>query len=302
LPEEFDQKTATWRQPTQTARTAGQRETPCLIVITGNELGKLFQIARDEMFIGRHRDCDVCVSDDAVSRRHARIVRMGDRVLVEDLDSTNGTFVNGVRIKKETLQDGDKILVGTTAILKFSYQDALEIQFQEHLFSSAVKDWLTQCYNKRYLEERLAAEYPYALRHNMSLALILFDLDYFKAVNDTHGHLVGDYVLRGVCDRVRGLLRREEFLARYGGEEFVILARETGADGARVLAERCREGIASGRFEHGGQVVPMTASFGVAEFADGKPPTPEGLIQAADEAMYLAKKHGRNRVEIAGAT
>ena len=275
-----------------------KRRNACLIVIAGNDIGKLYQLTSDNVTVGRDDDCHVRISDESVSRRHARVYRQSaDTFMLEDLDSTNGTFCNGVAVRQKVLEDGDKVMIGSTTILKFSYQDASEIDFQESLFSSIARDWLTQAYNKRYFEQALATEFSFAERHQSLLSLLMFDLDHFKKINDTYGHVAGDFVLKEFCRQLTAILRSEVWIARFGGEEFVILARGTDRKGACVLAERCRATIAAVRFDFEGTVIPLTVSIGVATYPHEKISSPADLVAAADAALYQAKKGGRNRVE-----
>jgi len=274
-----------------------KRRNACLIVIAGNDLGKLHILTHDNVIIGRDDDCPVHISDESVSRRHARIFRQGDEsFMLEDLGSTNGTFCNGTAVHEKVLEDGDKVMVGSTTILKFSYQDASEINFQESLFISIVRDWLTQTYNKRYFDQALATEFLFASRHNSLLSLLMLDLDHFKNINDTYGHVAGDFILKEFCRQLTANLRKEESVARFGGEEFVILARGTNAEGASVLAERCRAAIASARFDFEGTIIPLTVSIGVASYPHKSISCADDLVSAADAALYQAKNSGRNRV------
>jgi len=274
-----------------------KRRNACLIVIAGRDLGKLYILTRDSVLIGRDDECFVRISDESVSRKHVRICRTDDESFVlQDLGSTNGTFCNGTLVREKILGDGDKVMVGSTTILKFSFQDASEIHFQESLFTSIVRDWLTQTYNKRYFDQVVETEFTYASRHNSLLSLLMLDLDHFKNVNDTYGHVAGDFILKEFCRLLTAILRREESIARFGGEEFVILARGTDANGACTLAERCRATIASARFEFEGTVIPLTVSVGVATFPHHAISSTADLVGAADAALYQAKNLGRNRV------
>jgi two-component system cell cycle response regulator len=293
-------KTGQWDVRAISPERGDERRNACFIVIAGRDLGKLYILTHDDVLIGRDEECSVCISDESVSRRHARVFRQGPETFVlEDLGSTNGTFCNGKQIQKKVLADGDKVMAGSTTILKFSYQDASEIDFQERLFSSIVRDWLTQAYNKRYFEQTLANEFTYASRHQGFLVLLMFDLDHFKGINDTHGHIAGDFILKEFCRQLTAILRKEESIARFGGEEFVILARGTDRAGACVLAERCRATIEAARFDFEGTVIPLTVSVGVAAYPAEGILTPEDLIATADSALYHAKAGGRNRVETA---
>jgi two-component system cell cycle response regulator len=175
-----------------------------------------------------------------VSRRHARVVQAGGEVRIEDLDSANGTFVNGQSIRSAALHDGDKIQMGSTTILKVSYANELEENLQQKMQDAAIYDGLTKGCTKRHFLHRLEMEVAYAKRHGAPLSLLLLDVDYFKLVNDGLGHLAGNHVLATLAQIVRSTIRTEDLFARYGGEEFAVLCRGTRIDNALAIAERLR--------------------------------------------------------------
>jgi diguanylate cyclase (GGDEF)-like protein len=195
------------------------------------------------------------------------------------------------------LADGDKLQFGTSTVLRFEYQDETDHAFQRHMFESASRDGLTGVLNKRYFLERLDADVAHARRYHQHLSLLLFDIDHFKAVNDTYGHPSGDHILRGVASVVTSAVRREDVFARYGGEEFGVLARSTDLSTAVDLAERLRRTVETGHFDAEGTVIPVTISVGVASLTQLPERTAAALVAAADEALYRAKAAGRNRVE-----
>jgi two-component system, cell cycle response regulator len=171
--------------------------------------------------------------------------------------------------------------------------------FQRQMFESASRDALTQIYNKRFLIEQLQSEYAYAARHGTELSLLLFDIDHFKRINDTHGHPAGDYVLAQLCRIVIPTIRTEDVFARYGGEEFVILSRTTNRAAAQIVAERVRRIIEQCEFVFEGRRIPVTVSIGIAAMPDRSIGSPEALVSVADKALYDAKRGGRNRVVLA---
>ena len=144
---------------------------------------------------GAGKDAQIRLLDDGISREHAQLVIQADRVVLEDLGSTNGTYCNGLKVDRKELADGDKILVGSTTILKFTYHDNLDEIFQKQMYESALRDGLTKAFNKRYFTDRLESEFTFSTRHMTPLTLVLFDIDHFKNVNDTFGHPAGDSVL-----------------------------------------------------------------------------------------------------------
>jgi two-component system, cell cycle response regulator len=276
-------------------KVANRRDRAHLIVLAGGSLGQMFRVDKSETVIGRAADTSIRLEDDGVSRRHARVVQEGSEVWIEDLDSANGTFVNEDRIVRRQLHDGDKIQMGSTTILKFTYGDELEESFQQKMYDAALHDGLTGAFNKRHFLDRVPAEIAYARRHRTPLTLLMFDVDHFKQVNDRYGHIAGDYVLAQIAQIVTGTLRAEDLFARYGGEEFAVLCRGVPIEKASVLAERIRAKVETFLFEHHGHRIPVTVSIGVALFVDHAEAVTQ-LVADADAALYAAKRAGRNCV------
>ena len=268
-----------------------------LVVISGPSFGEMYKLKGERSTLGRGERTDIRVLDDGVSREHSAIERDGGKMVLVDLGSTNGTFCNGGRVTRHDLTDGDKISIGATTILRFTYQDQVDEHYQKKLFESALRDGLTSTFNRRYFVDRLHTEIRFAVRHEKSLALLFVDIDHFKKINDTHGHLAGDAVLAAVARVMTETIRAEDVLARYGGEEFAVICREIDLEGARILGERLRVAVEEERFEHDGKVVPVTVSVGAA--VESKVDDAQAFIAAADAAMYDAKRSGRNRVCIA---
>jgi diguanylate cyclase (GGDEF)-like protein len=275
------------------------RDRAYLIVLTGAEVGQMFKLSNENMLIGRTDDADITLHDDGISRTHARIWVDDDGVQIEDLGSRNGTYCNGTRIEKHTLGDGDKIHVGRTTVLKFTYQDELDESFSRQMYDSALSDALTQAANRRHLLERIDSELSYALRHQVPLSVVMLDLDHFKGINDQHGHLAGDQALVALAQCIRDQIRNEDIFGRYGGEEFMVVCRGIRQAQAGILAERLRSSIAALALEHEGKEVRLTASFGVAGLPEVPARTVSDLIAAADRALYAAKDAGRNCVVVA---
>jgi two-component system, cell cycle response regulator len=269
-----------------------------LIVLQGSNVGSMYKIDGPEVLIGRASAAGMRLHDDGVSRRHARIVQKNGELFIEDLESANGTLVNGERVNSQLLQDGDKIRFGSTTILKFTYHDNLDESFQQQMYDAAIRDALTKVFNKKHFLDRLETEHAYAKRHRTPLALVMFDLDHFKKVNDTYGHLAGDAALVSVAKLAMSSVRTEDTVARYGGEEFAVTCRGIDGTHAAILAERMRATIAGTVIEWEGQRLPITISVGVAAYPDFDPATPTDLVAAADQALYESKRTGRNRVTI----
>jgi two-component system, cell cycle response regulator len=295
-----DEPTQIGRVDRALIRAQTRRDRAYLIVLAGENLGQMFPIRNAETVIGRAADASVRLKDDGVSRKHARLIHKDGEVSVEDLKSANGTLVNGQRIERAALQDGDKIQVGSTTILKFTYADRLEEDFQQKMYEAALHDGLTRAYTKRYFLDRLPTEIAYARRHATPLSLLMMDVDHFKMVNDTHGHPAGDYVLVVLSQLIATALRTEDIFARYGGEEFLVLCRGVPLDNAALLAERLRARIETASFDYQEKHIPVTVSVGVASYFD-QPDAGTRLIADADAALYQAKRAGRNRVARAGS-
>jgi diguanylate cyclase (GGDEF)-like protein len=279
----------------------GESSSAYLIVIGGSQVGEMFQIRKRATVVGRGEGVDVQLGDDGVSRRHALVQLEAGNVSIRDLGSCNGTLRNGVRVTgSEVLTDGDKISLGGTTILKFTYQDELDERFARRLYESAVNDGLTGLHNRRFFDERLRAELMFATRHRSPLALLLLDIDHFKRVNDELGHQVGDFVLRETAARMRSALRGEDILSRYGGEEFAVLCRNTDAAQAVALAERVRAVVAEAIELPEGAPLRVTASVGIAIAPGPGLSDDDGLVRAADVALYEAKRKGRDRSAVFG--
>jgi two-component system, cell cycle response regulator len=275
-----------------------------LTVLQGTDVGACFMLPKEQNVLGREPGAEVMLEDDSVSRQHARIHARGDGIYdIEDLGSTNGTYVAGALVSgRVRLMDGVRVQVGHT-LLRFALQDEVERAASRRIYEMSVRDGLTGVYNRRYFEERMASEFAFAARHKTPLSLILADIDHFKRINDSWGHHAGDTVLRRVAVELQAGVRTEDVVARFGGEEFAIVARGIDVDGARMFAERVRVIIQRSVITWEGDRMPVTMSLGVAHNqGNATIDKPELLVAAADMALYSAKHAGRNRVEVAGKT
>jgi two-component system cell cycle response regulator len=277
-----------------------RRDRAHLLVLAGEGLGQMFRIEQPETLLGRAADAALQLRDDGVSRRHARILQNAGQLWIEDLGSANGTLLNGERVRRALLRDGDKIQIGSTTILRFTYTDELEEEFQQRMHDAALYDGLTKACNKRHFLHQLGIEVSYAKRHGTPLTLLMLDVDHFKRVNDNHGHPAGDYVLATIAQIFRSSLRAEDLFARYGGEEFAVLCRDATIDKGLALADRLRAKVETFVFEQRQQRIVVTISVGVASWFD-QPDSSTQLIADADAALYKAKTGGRNRVVVRGA-
>jgi diguanylate cyclase (GGDEF)-like protein len=273
------------------------RRDACVIHIypTGPGMGTRYPLADEAIVLGRGNDCDIRINDHSVSRRHARIQATDDEFYAVDLQSTNGTFVNDSPISISKLKDGDYLRIGN-CIYRFLTGGNVEAEYHEEIYRLTIVDGLTEIHNKRYLLEFLDRELARSLRHRRPLALILFDLDHFKRINDELGHLAGDKTLRELAAAVKARVRREELFARFGGEEFVIVLPETTREGACIVAERVRCLVEQMAFEYEGKAYPVTISLGIGMTMGETLIAPDELIRLADDKLYEAKDRGRNCV------
>jgi two-component system cell cycle response regulator len=297
MQDDWDEKTVVSTEVAAAAPSGRKRAR--LIVLAGGNVGEMHEIS-PQLVLGRGRESDLRLQDDGISRKHSSVRIVGEEVLFEDLGSTNGSFVNGERVMHHTLVEGDKIQIGGGVILKFTYHDELDEDFQKQMFESASRDMMTQLYNKRFFLEQLDSEFAFAVRHGSDLSLLMFDIDHFKLVNDTYGHLAGDYVLSELARVVMPGIRIEDTFARYGGEEFVLLSRNTG-ETAAVVGERLRRSIEQHLFLHEDASLNITVSLGLGCLPNSSIGSPEELIAVADKALYEAKRAGRNRLVAAGS-
>ncbi|MCU0663011.1 MAG: diguanylate cyclase [Myxococcota bacterium] len=281
----------------------------CFVVLAGSNVGSVITLDDDVIVIGRDSTCNLQILDEGVSRFHARVLTdEHGEVIVQDMGSTNGTFVSGERISKRRLRDGDKVLVGRQTVLKFVLQDSLERTYYDEMYESSTRDALTGTYNRKYCLERMVQDLSFARRHRLPFSCLIFDLDHFKKVNDTHGHQTGDQALVSVASAVLATVRTEDVVGRYGGEEFVIVASGTDAIGGATLGERIRKIVSESEIEvrsSAGGLIHVTVSVGVASVRPGSIIDAHTVLGEADKNLYRAKEAGRNCVvatEIGEAT
>ncbi|MCA9063557.1 MAG: diguanylate cyclase [Planctomycetaceae bacterium] len=255
---------------------------------------QLVRLGDSLTLLGRDPVCDVVLNQTAVSRRHAAIDLTDDGYVVRDLNSTNGTFLDDEKIEGEVLlQGGELIRIGNT-VLKFLSAMDQEAQYHEVVRQLMTRDPLTNTFNRGFLIPTLEKQ----LRNSAApgTAVILLDLDLFKSVNDTYGHLVGDEVLRIFCERIRPLLRSTDLLARLGGEEFLILCPQTSQDDALRVAERVRLSVSGQKFSTQAGRINVSCSLGVTFAPASGSLGVDDVLAEADHWLYVAKHDGRNCV------
>ena len=270
----------------------------CLVRIHPHSIGEgIIHLSRDSVVIGRDKLCQIELNDPSTSRQHAQIDFTPSGFTITDLNSSNATFINDKKITNKNLASGDLIRIGHT-IFKFLSSDHIEKRYHEEIYSMMISDGLTQIPNKRYFMEMLEREVSRSHRHQRPLSLIIFDIDLFKKINDTYGHLSGDIILRDLCRRIVPFIRKDETFARYGGEEFVVLLPETNAQQAHSFSEKLLSAINSDKFTIEQLSIPVTISIGIAQLDFTKEISADNLIKAADNKLYEAKNSGRNCVRV----
>jgi len=276
----------------------------CLVVINGADLGKKYVLAQSSTVIGRSSKVDIQIDEESISRSHAVIDNYGDSVVARDLESTNGTYVNDNQVREKKLMDGDQIKIGRT-IFKFLSGSNVEAQYHDEIYKLTTTDGLTQIYNKRYFLKEMEREMSRSLRYDRELTLVMLDIDHFKAINDTYGHLAGDHILRQVARRIKEHIRRDDVFGRYGGEEFILMPPELGKVQGAHLGEKLRRLIDGEPFVFDNISIPVTMSMGVSDLLEyreavaalGDPElNPFAFVKISDDRLYVAKQSGRNRV------
>ena len=270
-----------------------------LIVVYGDDAGKIYPLDKKAITIGRSDEVDIQLADPSCSRKHS-IIQFNDnnKPVLKDLNSRNGTFVNGSKITKINLEDGDKIMFGVSSVFKFAIQDSLEAKFQKKLYESSVNDHLTGAFNKKYFLDTLSKEFSYSLRHHSSLGLLMLDIDFFKKINDTYGHIVGDMVLKEFVKRIKNNLRNEDILCRYGGDEFAVIVRDFKYGFIKIAAERIRLFFNGKSINCKDHKINISVSIGAATIDNENIETSEDMIALADANLYKAKQSGGNCIVI----
>lgn len=271
-----------------------------ITVIQGKEMdfAKSFSFNKKNIIIGRNKNNDISINDEKISKIHCEINVISnhqiEQIVIVDLNSTNGTYVNGESINQKSMKSGDKIEIGDT-VLRLSYDDDIEREYHTKLFDFAAKDSLTELYNKRYIINELENQIKIAKRNKRVFSLVIFDIDNFKNVNDVHGHLAGDEILKKIASILKDTLREQDISGRIGGEEFLTILPETTVDGAFILANRVRKRVEEFELIFHKSKIKITISAGISQFELHSSDI-TNLFKMADNALYKAKKSGKNKV------
>ena len=278
---------------------------PALVFLSGELIAVPIPLEREEVLLGRALEADVRVNDPKVARRHARINTVfneesrANEYVLSDFGSRNGTFLNGQKIASETLQNGDKITIGEH-ILRFDLLDEIDREYQRQIHRLISHDDLTGLLSGRSFFSELRREAARAKAEKRSFCVLMMDVDHFKNVNDTYGHLTGSKTLEEIGASITGIMRSGDAASRFGGEEFAAFLLDAQVAQGLVAAERIRVAIEKRAFTLIRQGKPaghhyVTISVGVATFPDDSD-DPIELVEMADSALYRAKREGRNRV------
>ena len=279
-----------------------QRRTLVFVVIAGNllDIGRMLPVGRRHLILGRDQSADFCINDDRISRQHLRVgdarkVQDQLEVYIEDLNSTNGTILNGKTLRQagwcrlgETVQLGQTIML---LRLEDPDDDADNSSSPLHLIS---RDSLTGIFNRRAFEQALEKEHDRARMLHQIYCVILIDVDFFKRINDTYGHAVGDIVLKRIASTLQSQVRATDYVARVGGEEFAVLLTNQNVVGSLPLAERLRGSIETITFPELGPDLNVTISLGMTDTTYA-PDDPYAVYDLADCALMDAKRSGRNQ-------
>ncbi|HYR77325.1 MAG TPA: GGDEF domain-containing protein [Pyrinomonadaceae bacterium] len=280
---------------------------PALVFLRGELLAVPIPLERKEVTLGRALEADIRINDSRASRLHARITTERDeatgetRYRLNDLKSTNGTLLNGKAIDQEFLQDGDKFEVGDQ-LIRFEMLDEIDREFQQQIHRLLVHDELTGLLTSKSFFSEMRREAARAEAESMPFCVLMMDIDHFKEVNDTYGHLVGSETLEEIGAVIKSSLRAGDVGARFGGEEFAAFLLDADYAQGLVAAERVRSAIEKHEFpavRRGSSEAPrthrITISVGVASYPEDAR-DPIQLVEMADSALYRAKRSGRNRV------
>lgn len=272
---------------------------PVLVILVGPQgyVGKQFPITKTDLVIGRSVECDIFIDDKSLSRSHAKLALQATDVAIIDLGSTNKTVVNTQTLPPLApciLKNNDQIKTGNI-VFKFLERGQLETIAHKENFEKANKDALTGAYSKGALLEKGPEAIKRSEMLSEALAVVTFDIDHFKKINDNFGHPGGDYVLRELSKTVMTrLVRANDYFARFGGEEFVLILAGSTIQQGMEIGERIRQTIQMTKFEYEGKLIPVTVSVGVSQKNPGE--EWDSLYDRADKALYISKQSGRNRV------
>lgn len=305
------------RAPHERAPEKGAPRRAFVVVLAGDRMGEMFELDPVYTTIGRGLTATVRVNDEGISRTHAAVSVENAVYYLSDAGSTNGTFANGERVDRHPLREGDKIQLGAASVLRFTFHEDSDDDYQRDLYESTLRDRLTGLFSRGYFTNRLEGDVAVALRHGKPLALVRFEVDRLDRVRESVGASHADLILRDMARTIQEITRSDDLLARFGDEDFAFLCRDVDAMRAARAARRIREAIAAHAFnlpsrpdlgpEFTTRLAPdadapaplrLTLSLGVADLALLHEPAADALLKAAESALVIARRAGGDRVEI----
>lgn len=277
----------------EAAEALRERYRPSLVVLRGPDLGKRGRLDGGAI-VGRDPRATFCLNDPGVSWHHARFEDRGDGWAIVDLGSTNGVKINGAPRGEGVLVTGDKLVLGHT-VLRFEEQDATEQHYDAMVQRLLNIDELTGLYVRRRFDAELDRLIRAAAAERRTVGLLVMDLDGIKTINDTHGHLFGAHAIGEAGRLIGAVLGDGGIAARFGGDEFVAALPGCDLEATVRVGEQIWDAVAAHHFEHEGVVLDPGISIGAAAYPESAQDA-RSLFQRADEAMYRAKRAGKNRV------
>jgi diguanylate cyclase (GGDEF)-like protein len=268
----------------------------CLVVMGGELNGTIFDLIERDIIIGRNIDNQIPLDIKGISRKHCKITQIEGLFFLEDLGSKNGTFLNNQKLRRKTsLRKGDIIKLGKISLKFIPMGDAERLSYDKLTLDASIDKW-TGAFNKVYFIKALDREFKKCLSTGDPFTLMIMDIDFFKKINDQYGHDAGDFVLKELSNILRNnFIRKSDVFARFGGEEFVIISAFATLENTLPLAERIRKRIENHEFLYNSHKILVTISIGLCDNQSGVQ-TPADLFKRADDAVYMAKNSGRNRV------
>ncbi|MFH0782714.1 MAG: GGDEF domain-containing protein [Pseudomonadota bacterium] len=274
-----------------------EKKVPVLTYLSGNQVGRRIMLAEDRITLGRAPEATILLRDPLVSRLHLAVDfdRVHCSYFLKDLGSSNGTFLNGIRITEATLKDLDKLLIGNT-MLRFGWSDMFDLQYQAEIDNLLNIDELTGLVVKRRFDEELNRYLAVALSKSAELTMIMIDIDGVKQINDTYGHSFGAYTIAQTGKLIKTVIEHTGLASRFGGDEFMVFIPNLNKAVGQQIAETIRQQVETHLFEMEGVVLRPTVSIGVSNLKLND--TVASLFKRADDALYQSKRTGRNKVSI----
>lgn len=268
---------------------------PYLVILSGCDKGKHFRLDRQRNVFGRSDEADIVIGDPKISRFHGVLSVYQNRILFEDMHSTNGTFLAGERISKYWLDTHHRFLAGDT-LMRIDYKCNGEALSEQAVYRIAYTDAVTGALNRGAFMQRAHEEFSFCKRHDRPLALVLCNIDGFKHINDRYGLLAGDLILKELAAFLTKRIRQEDVVARYGGDEFIMLLRETPESIATDWAAQLEAAVMQHVFVYQGQSISIKVSIGISRQSVSSIDSLSTLMQSTEEALQVAKRNGRNRI------